>query len=58
MEPDIQPPRVSATDIASLAPIETYAILVHLAGTDEPVVTHALLDSMRRVLRRTRGGEE
>lgn len=53
--PDIEPQRVSATDVASLAPIETYAVLVHLAGHEDPVVTEALLDAMRRVLARTRG---
>jgi hypothetical protein len=53
---DIQPERVSAVDVASLAPIETYAVLVHLAGHDDPVVTQALIDAMRRVLARTRAG--
>jgi hypothetical protein len=45
---------MSATDVASLAPIEVYAILVHLAGHDDPVVTEALIDATRRVLARTR----
>lgn len=53
--PDIQPERMSATDVASLAPIEVYAVLVHLAGSDNPVVTQALIDATRRVLARTRG---
>jgi hypothetical protein len=53
--PDIQPERMSATDVASLAPIETYAVLVHLAGNPDPVVTAALIDATRRVLGRTRG---
>jgi hypothetical protein len=53
--PDIEPQRMSATDVASLAPIETYAILVTLAGDPDPVVTQALIDATRRVLVRTRG---
>jgi hypothetical protein len=53
--PDITPQRMSATDVASLAPIEVYAILVHLAGSDDPMVTAALIDATRRVLARTRG---
>jgi hypothetical protein len=53
--PDIQPERMSAVDIASLAPVEAYAVLVHLAGSDDPAVTAALIDATRRVLARTRG---
>jgi hypothetical protein len=53
--PDIEPQRMGATDVASLAPIEVYAILVHLAGSDDPAVTQALIDATRRVLARTRG---
>ena len=55
--PDIEPQRMSAIDVASLSPVEVYAILVHLAGDPEPVVTEALIKSTRAVLRRTRGGE-
>ena len=51
---DIEPQRMSATDVASLAPIEVYAILVHLAGHEDPVVTEALISATRRVLARTR----
>jgi hypothetical protein len=54
---DIEPMRMSAVDVASLAPIETYAILVHLAGHEDPVVTQALIDATRRVLAKTRAGE-
>jgi hypothetical protein len=54
-EPDIKPERMSAIDVASLAPIEVYAVLVHLAGDPDPVVTAALIKSTRAVLRRTRG---
>lgn len=57
MEPDIKPLRLSAVDMISLSPIEAYAILVHLAGSDDPVITEALLDATRKVLGRTRGGE-
>jgi hypothetical protein len=53
--PDIEPQRMSAIDVASLAPVEVYAILVHLAGDPDPAVTAALIDSTRAVLRRTRG---
>jgi hypothetical protein len=53
--PDIEPLRMSAIDIASLAPVEVYAVLVHLAGDADPVVTEALADAVRRVLARTRG---
>lgn len=52
--PDITPLRMSATDVASLAPIEVYAILVHLAGDPDPVVTQALINATRRTLTRTR----
>ena len=52
--PDIRPERMSAVDIASLAPVEVYAVLVHLAGNPDPVVTQALLDAVRRTLTRTR----
>ena len=55
MEPHIRPVRMGATDVASLSPIEAYAVLVHLAGHDDPAVTEALLDATRRVLTRTRG---
>jgi hypothetical protein len=51
---DIGPQRMSATDIASLAPVEAYAVLVHLAGNPDPAVTAALVDATRRVLTRTR----
>ena len=54
MDPDIEPHRMSATDVASLSPIECYAVLVHLAGDPEPVVTEALISAVRRVLARTR----
>lgn len=54
--PDIEPLRMSATDVASLAPIEVYAILVHLAGHEDPVVTEALISAAGRVLARTRPG--
>jgi len=52
--PDIEPQRMSATDVASLSPIECYAILVHLAGDPDPAVVQALIDATRRVLARTR----
>jgi hypothetical protein len=55
--PDITPLRMSATDVASLAPIEVYAVLVHLAGDPNPVVTQALIDATRRTLARTRAGD-
>ena len=55
--PDIEPQRMSATDVASLSPVEVYATLVHLAGHPDPVVTEALLDAVRRVLGQTRAGE-
>jgi len=48
---------MSAIDVASLSPVEVYAILVHLAGHGDPAVTEALIDATRRVLGRTRGGE-
>ena len=51
---DIEPQRMSATDVASLSPIEAYAVLVHLAGDPDPVVTEALISATRRVLARTR----
>lgn len=51
---DIQPQRISAVDVASLAPVEVYAVLVHLAGNPDPVVTEALVDATRRTLARTR----
>ncbi len=54
MGPDIEPQRMSATDVASLSPIECYAILVHLAGNPDPVVTDALISATRLVLARTR----
>ena len=54
---DIEPQRMSAIDVASLGPIETYAILVTLAGDPDPVVTAALIDATRRILARTRAGE-
>jgi hypothetical protein len=54
--PDIEPQRMSAIDVASLAPIEAYAVLVHLAGSDNPDVTQELIDATRRVLSRTRAG--
>jgi hypothetical protein len=54
-EPDIKPLRLSSVDIASLSPVECYAILVHLAGSQDPSVTGALIDATRRVLARTRG---
>jgi hypothetical protein len=52
--PDMTPMRMSATDVASLAPVEVYAILVHLAGDPDPVVTQALIGATRRTLARTR----
>jgi hypothetical protein len=55
--PDIEPQRLSAVDVASLSPIETYAVLVTLAGDPDPVVTQALVDATRRILARTRAGE-
>jgi hypothetical protein len=55
--PDIEPQRMSAIDVASLAPIETYAVLVHLAGDPDPVVTQALISCTRKVLAKTRAGE-
>lgn len=51
---DIEPQRMSATDVASLSPIEAYAVLVHLAGDPDPAVTQALIDATRLVLARTR----
>lgn len=54
--PDIEPQRLSATDVASLAPVEVYAILVHLVGHEDPVVVQAVIDATRRVLMRTRSG--
>ena len=52
--PDIQPERMSAIDVASLSPVECYAVLVHLAGNPDPVVASALIDAARRTLARTR----
>lgn len=54
MPEDIKPERLSAVDIASLAPVEIYAVLVHLAGSPDPVVSAALVDATRKVLTRTR----
>jgi hypothetical protein len=54
--PDIEPQRMSAVDIATLAPVEVYAILVHIAGNPDPVVAGALVDATRRTLSRTRAG--
>jgi hypothetical protein len=55
--PDIEPQRLSAVDIASLSPVEAYAVLVHLAGNPDPAVAEALTDAVRRVLARTRAGD-
>jgi hypothetical protein len=55
MEPDITPHRLSALDVGGLAPVEVYAVLIHLAGHEDPVVAAAVLDAVRRVLARTRG---
>jgi hypothetical protein len=54
-QPDIEPQRMSAVDIASLSPIECYAILTTIAGDPDPVVTAALVDATRKILARTRG---
>jgi hypothetical protein len=53
--PDISPHRLSAIDVGSLAPVEVYAVLVHLAGHDDPAVAAAVVDCVRKVLARTRG---
>jgi len=54
--PDIGPMRMGALDVGSLAPLEVYAILVKLAGHEDPVVAAAVVDVTRAVLARTRGG--
>jgi hypothetical protein len=56
-EPDIAPMRLSAIDIVSLDSLECRAVLVHLAGNPDPIVTEALIDAVRRVLTRTRPGQ-
>jgi len=53
-QPDICPQRLSAVDVASLTHVETRAILVLLAGHPDPVVSGAVVDSVQRVLDRTR----
>ena len=55
-QPERQRPAVSILDVITLAPIETYAILVDLAGSNDPVVITALSSATRRVLMRTRAG--
>jgi hypothetical protein len=56
--PDISPQRLSAVDVASLTDVETRSMLVLLAGDPNPVVALAVVDAARRVLGRTRGGEQ
>lgn len=53
-EPDITPLRLSAIDIISLDALEIRAVLVHLAGSPDPVVAAAVVDAARMVLQRTR----
>jgi hypothetical protein len=57
VEPDIEPMRLSAIDVACLSNTETRAVMVLLAGDPDPVVTEALIDAVRKVLARTRGSE-
>jgi hypothetical protein len=56
-EPDITPLRLSAIDVASLTEVERVAVLVLLAGSEDPVVAEAVVDATRRVLERTRTRE-
>ena len=41
--PDIEPQRMSAIDVASLAPVEVYAVLTHLAGSTTAAVPFVLM---------------
>jgi hypothetical protein len=52
--PRIGPLRFSAVDIALLSPVETYAVLVLIAGNGDAAVAAALEDAVRHVLSRTR----
>lgn len=55
-QPDITPQRLSAVEVAALSTVEVRAVLVHLAGHADPVVTEALLEAVRETLSRTRCG--
>jgi hypothetical protein len=46
--------RLSVIDIVTLSDRETRGALVLLAGNPDPIVTEALVDAVRRILRRTR----
>lgn len=50
--------RLSAVDVASLDDRETRGILVLLAGDPNPVVGRAVTNAARRILARTRGGDD
>ena len=53
-EPDITPCRLTPVDIVFLSEVEVRAILVHLAGHEDPVVSDAVVEATRKVLERTR----
>jgi len=54
MEPDIRPLRMTPIDVVALDNIEIRAVLVHLAGHEDPVVAEAVVDVVQKVLTRTR----
>jgi hypothetical protein len=58
VEPDIKPLRLGPIDVITLTDVERTAILVHLAGSTDPVVADAVVEATRKVLERSRGGGE
>lgn len=54
VEPDISPQRLTPVDVASLSNVEVRAILVRLAGHEDPSVAGAVVDAARETLERTR----
>jgi hypothetical protein len=53
-KPDIEPARITPIDIVFLTEVEVRAALVHLAGAEDPVVRDAVVETVRRVIERTR----
>jgi hypothetical protein len=51
---DITPQRIGPVDIVSLDNVEVRAVLVHLAGHRDPVVSTAVVEAVQGVLSRTR----
>jgi hypothetical protein len=51
---DTGPTRLTPVDIVFLSEVEVRAILVHLAGHEDRMISDAVVEATQRVLERTR----